>query len=507
MSDKLNNRLAYQNSFNEKNDNYTKANDYAYEYSVSNGFDEDSNYNNNNNNNNKKSVGEITGQTLNSSYIELEQGMPTRFDIDNYGDNMFREDDLEGDNYENDVANPHLDFDLYNEEPNIDVSYFDPHSAGSDIQPSFSDLSNNGSQILGLLPHSKNNNKLNSQIEFSSFINDFTFKLYSHLKSYSTNIKSLSISPFTIAMSLCSLYRGSKTGTEAELYKYIFNQNKMQSFEGFNNIMRDLNEHRSVSILNTIIMPQIFSINREYAHYISELGTFSTIRNSSDITNINGVIQNIVHDKSINLLNSRMINQNTCIMLLNVMCVQPKWEKPFTKLYNGNFNGRKVQMMYQSRETHMYYEDIVNQVLEMDFANNDLSMGFIVPKSNNGLIELQNDQLEYYISMLNPVKFATVIIPKFKQQFKFKVDNLLKKVGMEELFANADLSEITPNNNPLYVSDILHLASIRIAEDGISKRKDFSEEILRKNFKADRPLVYYIRYKPTNAILMIGEYH
>lgn len=239
----------------------------------------------------------------------------------------------------------------------------------------------------------------------------------------------------------------------------------------------------------------------------------TSIRSKKDIDNINGVIQNI--SRHINLLNAGMINHNTCIILLNSIYIKPKLNGQITnaKPFYGNPN-RKIQYTSFDRQKYMYCEDNFNKVVELDFGEDSLlAIGFILPHDRNTRLDLQNDQLEYYITMLKPTQITNVLIPEFKQQSKFKVDNLLKKVGMKELFTNADLSEITPSDNLCYVSDILHAVTVDIGpnrnENSDKNRIERYEVNYKKdaNFVANIPFIYYVRYKPSNAIICLGEYY
>ncbi len=86
---------------------------------------------------------------------------------------------------------------------------------------------------------------------------------------------------------------------------------------------------------------------------------------------------------------------------------------------------------------------------------------------------------------------------------------------MKELFTNADLSEITPSNNLCYVSDILHTITINVGPNKSSYSRKYRSNMdgynidynKAKTFVANIPFMYYIRYKPTNAIICLGEYY
>ena len=171
--------------------------------------------------------------------------------------------------------------------------------------------------------------------------------------------------------------------------------------------------------------------------------------------------------------------------------------------------------MHKTGSKHMYFEDNMNQILELDYSDNKISMGIVLPKGRAKLT-ITGDQFNYYISNLSEQTIDTIEIPKFQQQSRFKIDNLFKKMGMRELFTNADLSEITPSTGDLYISDILHQVYINVDEQGteasgatvaIATWNSVPKNNNNPSFIANYPFIYYIRFKPTNTLLFIGSYY
>ena len=141
----------------------------------------------------------------------------------------------------------------------------------------------------------------------------------------------------------------------------------------------------------------------------------------------------------------------------------------------------------------------------MDFFYNnstDLAFGIILNKTSNNIM---NDQLyQYYINKLTPTKVGLLCFPKFRQESKYKLEGLFKKMGLTDLFINANLSEIVINNNLQCITDIVHHSLIMIDEKGIDTSK--SNIVGNINVIVNRPFMYYIRYKPYNNIIFMGEY-
>ena len=95
------------------------------------------------------------------------------------------------------------------------------------------------------------------------------------------------------------------------------------------------------------------------------------------------------------------------------------------------------------------------------------------------------------------------------------------KYGLKDIFQNVDIGDIVlsndnyPNNNyPMYVSNIVHAATVEVDESG-TKATAATSMIMQNsisknntiNFIANHEFLYYIKYKPYNLIIFIGQYN
>ena len=218
-----------------------------------------------------------------------------------------------------------------------------------------------------------------------------------------------------------------------------------------------------------------------------------------------GVIKDVV--------NTNMININTSLFNVSTVFFKTNWKYAFNKRFTkrSTFYGMKrkpVELMHMQNKDCKYYTDNKVQVLELDFDNDDYTMGFILPKNND--LDINNDKFGYFVSQLQITNINNIHIPKFKHQSRYKIDNMFKKMGMRELFTNADLAELTPSNDILFLSDVIHQAVIIVNEDGdVHQNPKFNESPNNQNinFVANHPFIFYIRFKPLNTLLFIGQYN
>lgn len=457
--------------------------------------------------------GEITGEVLDGS--QLDKGMPFRPKMTIATERFALDEEEE---VYNPSVNPHLDFNLFERKPNIKVSYFDPLASTNTI--GYSSVQDEG-RILDKL-ESQSNEKLVSE-SIDSFTFDFIDKFTGILKTK----KSLILSPFNIMQSFCLLYIGSKNNTEKELANYFQLPNKKTTYNALYKINQEMAKSKSFSQLGLVCIPNYVTLNEAYVSYISKLGYFMKFdpKNARMETNkINNLISQSTNNMIKNIIDPGMLNGQSSMNLINTMFFYSRWKHPFPmagtrpEIFNG-INKRHVHMMTQQNETHRYFEDNHHQLLEMDYIDGLFTMGFLLPKSQYAEPMMTHAQFEYYMANLSQRNISIIKIPKFKQESKYRIDNFFRKFGPSDIFNDADISDIIPpiNGFPVYISEIIHTAVILVDEAGTKAAAATVGSILKNgshdirapkvNFIADHQFLYYIRYKPYNTIIFIGQHY
>ena len=468
-------------------------------------------------NDNMKQYGEITGDMFRLG--DEDRGMPyrptvsvitNRYKLEGEGEGEGEDNNDIGNNY-----NKYNDFDLYNEQSNIDVLYHDPNSdfmsnfKYSDISEDHKILSNHNSNPM------------------SRIVNEFTFTFLHQFSNNLKNKKSIILSPFNIFEALCLLYIGSNQATEKELRTYFGLPGKKQTFDNLYKINNELIKTNVVSLMNLVCVPYYFNLNTGYTTYISNIGNIMKInpRNASrEIQKINGLVSQATNGMVNNLMSSNMITNDTALLLINTIYFYSKWKKPFNtihtkiEMFNG-INKREVYMMSQTNTIHNYYEDKYNQVLEMEYLNNDFVFGIILPRQGYADINITSEQYYYYVSQLKSQEISTLKIPKLKYETRYAIENLFKKYGMRQIFTDADVSDIIPKNDhntKYWVDKIIHNAIIIVDESGTKAAASTSMSLLtnsiatpkqRIDFIANHQFLYYIRHVASNCIIFIGKYY
>lgn len=453
-----------------------------------------------------KNIGEITGEKLNGE--NLEKGMPFRPTMSISSDRYAFE--------PNDKTNSHLDFDLYDAKSNINVSYYDPNT----IQRNSIGYSNitEAQKILNRQSHTNNETLLSDVINV--FTLDFLLKFSEHIKSK----KSIILSPFSILQTFCLLYLGSKNTTEKELRDYFSLPDKITTFNGLYKLNNAMANSNVFTKMNLICVPNYITVSDAYLSYINNLGSilkFDPKNPNYEANRINNLISKSTNGTFKSIIQPSMLDPQAILTLINTIYFYSKWKYPFNPAYTKReeFYGiskQVVNMMSQSNTSHRYFEDNINQVLEMDYSDGKFSMGIILPKSQYREAIISNEQFSYYISQLKEKEIELIKIPKFKHETSYRIDNLFKKYGMKQVFTNADVSDIIPSNNnmPVFITNIIHACVIVVNESGtkassvtammMTNSYDPSKKI---KFIANHQFLYYIRYKPYNTLIFIGQHY
>ncbi len=459
------------------------------------------------------SIGEITGQKYDKTESEL--GMPMRQFI-NEQDELYKKHiaQEQGDpEFSRKVYNPKLDFDLYDQKPVLNVSYHDPYNNQNSTLTNFSSVNDNNNYLLPAI------DGVDPETKFSNIINKFCWKLLylfqNILQNVSRNVNNkyciLTMSPLCILAPIITLYRGSKNTTEQEIRSVFSLLDKDTSFRSMLTLVKKINALPSFISTTAICIPNTYPLNRAFINFTDDLSNVIPIDRMNpmqETIRVNNILRKLTKNTINNTITPNMINMNTGMILISTLYFHSQWnfswDNVVTRIFRGSPN-RKLSFMYARNKIFRYHEDNINQILELDYINN-ICMGIILPKVKHNMA-INMEQYKYYMSELKPTKIYHLQIPKFAHRARYGMVNLFKQLKLPNLFTNADLSDITPSTNILYISDIVHHIVITVDEYGSPKKSPVSKNNGSVSFIANHPFIFYIRYKPTNTIIINGQFY
>lgn len=176
----------------------------------------------------------------------------------------------------------------------------------------------------------------------------------------------------------------------------------------------------------------------------------------------------------------------------------------------------------------LYPDDRGFQMLELPYKGGEVSMVVLVPRSADGMAALEKNlssgNLQSWIGKMAN-REVHVLLPKFKLETEYAMENTLKQMGMARAFVDprephgAQFEGMSASSDPaqkLYVSKVLHKAFVEVNEKGTEAAAATAVMMVGKAaapisvpftpvFKADRPFLFLIRDVKTNGILFLGR--
>jgi serpin B len=198
----------------------------------------------------------------------------------------------------------------------------------------------------------------------------------------------------------------------------------------------------------------------------------------SSANTINSWVEDKTNQKIKDLIKPSSLSADTRMVLVNAIYFKGFWENKFNKdntqkkpFYLNEEDHVDVDMMStKAKFAYGRFEDLDATAIDMPYKDSDLSMLVILPNSRTGLKSLEAKLSDINILDLTKNMYKQDVIvnmPKFKIEFSIKLNDVLKKMGMESMFSrNADFSNLLTSPEPLQVSEVIHKAFIDVDEEG-----------------------------------------
>ncbi len=334
------------------------------------------------------------------------------------------------------------------------------------------------------------------------------------------------VSPLSVSIALGMAWNGASGQTKTEMETAL----KMSGIS-----VSDINEYyklmqitlptidptTKLSIANSLwyrtgfpVKSDFLQINSDYFNaYVRELD-FSQAWAKDTINNwcsekTNKLIPSIIDN----------ISPDMRMYLINAVYFKGIWRQKFETKNTGeaNFTNElgtvvKVNMMSQT-DTFAYAQDNYAKYLDMPYGNKAFSMTIILPNEEKTTADVLNflTPANWNNALLAMTKGEVMVkIPRFKVENKFKLNSVLKSMGINLAFLDlADFSKMSVK--PLMISEVLHKTYVVVNEEGTEAAAVTSVGMMTtsmpvvKEFIVNKPFLYVIREKSTGVILFIGK--
>lgn len=357
----------------------------------------------------------------------------------------------------------------------------------------------------------------------------FALELYRQLQATAGN---LFFSPYSISSALAMACAGARENTRLQIGTALhFTEDDKALHAGFKQLRESLEEIGEESgvqmvVANSLWPQENYRLRRAFLNLVRKsYGVKITRVDYADEETARNKINDWVDEKTsgkiTDLISPGVLDSLTRLVLVNAIYFKGTWEHTFTAdqtfeepFHAGSDETIPVPMMHQ-KNSFRYTEDEQVQVLELPYTGRDLSMLIFLPKTADGL-----PQLEAALNLENLARWqealaeteVNVALPRFELSFPFRLDDALQTMGMTDAFTGAADFTGMEETGELYLGAVLHKAFIAVNEEGteataatavIMQTKGIS--FMSVDFTADHPFVFLIRDNRSGTLLFIGR--
>ncbi len=371
--------------------------------------------------------------------------------------------------------------------------------------------------------------------DFTTLVDGNTAFATDLYRAVSTEPGNLFMSPHSISIALAMTYAGANANTAtqmADVFHYDLPAEQLHA--AFNKLDLELASRAEKATGNTIPFrlktangifgqkdksfeqPFLDTLARNYGAGLRVLDFNADPEGSR--TTINDWVEEQTNDKIKDLLPKGSVTSDTRLVLSNAIYFSAAWDEPFKTEETtdrpfelGDGTMIDVPTLHQVHERG-YAAGEGYQVAELPYDGGQLSMVVVVP-----------DDLPAFEANLDAQRvkdiFASIhtyaldlSLPKFKFEAPLGLKEILFNLGMTDAFTSglADFSAIDGTRN-LVITDVLHKGFVAIDEKGTEAAAATAVIIGDTSapepatLVVDKPFVFFIRDRPTGAVLFVGR--
>lgn len=356
-----------------------------------------------------------------------------------------------------------------------------------------------------------------------------TFKDEFNILKFMPDDKNYMVSPFSLKMAMSLAANGADGTTKDEILTAF----GIDNLDSYNTAAKELIERyegtSSVKLnvansiwLNKDVAGKDIKFTDEYKKLVSEY--YKGTAGEEDAKNIAMKINSWVEKKTNNKIKNLLPEGDAKFLsvLVNTIYFKGEWAEQFEEyatkeedFTDRNGKVEKTDFMHKT-ERYRFYEDENMKMVRVPYKGGKTAMYLVLPTNEDKMdIATALDNMNSYKIRLS--------FPKFKTEYSLSFKEILKHIGIEKAFEKweAEFDEVmfkgVKEGENVYVDDVLQKTFIEVDENGTEAAAATAvimneatsigpgmEEI--KEFKADRPFIYFIRDDVTHEVLFIGEY-
>lgn len=345
------------------------------------------------------------------------------------------------------------------------------------------------------------------------------------------------VSPFSISMALAMTWAGARSRTEdemADVLRFALDQEDLhpafnaldQELESRSKIEADDGDPFELNVANALWPREGLELREEYldtmaAHYGARPQEMDFAGDPEEARKeINAWVADQTEGRIEDLIPEGILGPRTVLVLTNAIYFLAGWLNEFDEYdtYEAEFTAHdgttgKVSMMSQT-ESFPYAEIDGHQLIELPYVGEETSMVVLLPAENefDTVVDvLDADRLLELFDELDE-QWGTIELPRFEVESSFQLSEMLREIGMEEAFSGGANFSGMVEGSGIWIEEVLHDAFVAVDEEGTEAAAatavvmgDSGPPPEEFKMTVDRPFLFVIRDRPTDAVLFLGQ--
>lgn len=360
--------------------------------------------------------------------------------------------------------------------------------------------------------------------------NEFGLELFQQIRDESTE-ENIMISPLSISVAFAMAYNGADGSTKTEMEKAmklngLTPEQINNSYKMLINALQSLDKDVVFELANAIYYADGFQVKTDFLNinkniYDAEVEKLDFAAPAA-VETINNWVAGKTHNKITKIV--EQLNPLDRMVLLNAVYFNGIWKNKFAEEGTHNLPFTKTDdttievAMMNKKEKLDYISNSLFSAIKMPYGEGQYNMIVMLPANGKNaqdvINSLSSENWKSWESAFKVTDNVVVTMPRFKFEFKTELNKVLTKMGMAKAFQPgiADFSKISAED--LYISAALHKSYIDVNENGTEaaavtsitfSNTSAGNEPPKTYFTVNKPFVFTITEKDTEAILFIGE--
>nr|WP_321355049.1 serpin family protein [uncultured Draconibacterium sp.] len=359
--------------------------------------------------------------------------------------------------------------------------------------------------------------------------NEFGLELFQKIYAGEIESDNIMVSPLSVSLALAMTYNGAngetKTAMEETLKVYGLSPDEInESYASLVAALKSLDPKVILEIANAIYYRENFSVEDDFVttnqnYYDAEVEAID-FGSPQALNTINGWVADKTHDKIDKIIDN--ISGDHVMFLLNAIYFKGIWQSEFEEDDTEDLafyleNGSTVQVpTMQKTESLPYYSNTLFRAVKLAYGAGNYNMFVFLPQEDNSVEDIVNelnvDNWKNWMESFTDTVNIDLKLPRLKYKYEIKLNDVLTDMGMGVAFTPgiADFTGINKNGN-LNIDYVKHKTFIEVNEKGteaaavtIVAIELTSVGSHNMQFNVNRPFLYAITEKDTDAILFMG---